>query len=233
MIIEFKCGDLLKTNAKLICHQVNCKGVMGAGVAKAIKERHPDAFYEYKEYCSVNSYDSKRLLGDVLLANSNGKIIASMFAQDGYGFSGTHTSYDMFKTCVVGIYEYAIKNGIDRIAMPFRIGCGLAGGDWEIVYGLLNCELPITLELWQLESTNNLFDKHNARLCVDGVEDDIVRGEFEGSRVVIPKHLLCECKCGDILTYSLETRTWSVDEAFTKQRANEINALWMKLNFKK
>ena len=37
MIIH-KIGDVLKQeDAKYICHQVNCKGVMGAGLAKQIK----------------------------------------------------------------------------------------------------------------------------------------------------------------------------------------------------
>lgn len=33
MILE-QCKNLLETNATAIAHQVNCRGVMGAGVAK-------------------------------------------------------------------------------------------------------------------------------------------------------------------------------------------------------
>ena len=36
MIID-KIGDILHTEADVICHQVNCKGVMGAGLAKQIR----------------------------------------------------------------------------------------------------------------------------------------------------------------------------------------------------
>ena len=36
MITE-KRGDLLNAKENIIAHQVNCKGVMGAGIAKLIK----------------------------------------------------------------------------------------------------------------------------------------------------------------------------------------------------
>lgn len=38
MIID-KIGDILHTEADVICHQVNCKGVMGAGLAKQIRNQ--------------------------------------------------------------------------------------------------------------------------------------------------------------------------------------------------
>lgn len=34
-------GDILKSKADIICQQVNCKGAMGAGLAKQIKEKYP------------------------------------------------------------------------------------------------------------------------------------------------------------------------------------------------
>ena len=48
MIYEVK-KDLL-TSEGIIAHQVNCKGVMGAGVAKQIKEKllPADEFKKYK-----------------------------------------------------------------------------------------------------------------------------------------------------------------------------------------
>ena len=39
MIID-KIGDILHTEADVICHQVNCKGVMGAGLAKQIRKKN-------------------------------------------------------------------------------------------------------------------------------------------------------------------------------------------------
>ena len=38
-MIKFFNGDLLKSGCDIICHQVNEYGVMGAGIAKQIKEK--------------------------------------------------------------------------------------------------------------------------------------------------------------------------------------------------
>ena len=38
-MIEIVNGDLLQSNLPLIAHQTNCLGVMGAGIAKAIKNK--------------------------------------------------------------------------------------------------------------------------------------------------------------------------------------------------
>lgn len=38
-------GDLLKQDkVDIICHQTNCKGVMGAGIAFQIKRTYPEVF---------------------------------------------------------------------------------------------------------------------------------------------------------------------------------------------
>lgn len=38
-MIKIVNGDLLQSNLSLIAHQTNCLGVMGAGIAKAIKNK--------------------------------------------------------------------------------------------------------------------------------------------------------------------------------------------------
>ena len=48
-MIEYKNGDLLNVTEGIILHGCNGQGVMGAGVAKAIKMKYPEAFTAYKE----------------------------------------------------------------------------------------------------------------------------------------------------------------------------------------
>ena len=52
MIID-KIGDILHTEADVICHQVNCKGVMGAGLAKQIRNQllSEEQYRTYQEIC--------------------------------------------------------------------------------------------------------------------------------------------------------------------------------------
>ena len=37
-------GDLFDTDAKFICHQVNCMGKMGSGVALQVRKKFPHVY---------------------------------------------------------------------------------------------------------------------------------------------------------------------------------------------
>ena len=47
MGMYYKTGDLLDAPVDYICHQVNCQGRMGSGIAKQIKERWPVVYEGY------------------------------------------------------------------------------------------------------------------------------------------------------------------------------------------
>ena len=135
---EFVKGNVF--DYPVICHQVNCKGVMGAGLAKQIRERYPFVYTEYKNLCSRN----KDLLGHILISHEsglNGKMIINMFAQDGYGRDKRYTDYTAFKNCLevlaCNMNAYSCVGHYNTIAFPYKIGCGLAGGDWYIVLGMI------------------------------------------------------------------------------------------------
>ena len=56
-MIKIVDGDLLQANIPLIAHQTNCLGVMGAGIAKAIKNKWPDVYTQYKDLCKGEYFD--------------------------------------------------------------------------------------------------------------------------------------------------------------------------------
>jgi len=151
-MIEIRKGDLFRAPSGIICHQVNCKGVMGRGVAKTFKEKYPYTFKLYTSFC--RKYDPIELLGKVmLLAEQDGKYSCCMFAQDDWRGHGCNTNYAAFKECCE-----AIKQKIERrqlgdivINMPYRIGAGLGGGDWQIIYSILEEEFDgYNVVLWKL-----------------------------------------------------------------------------------
>ena len=43
-MIHYVKGNLLDSDCDYICHQVNCQGVMGSGIAKQIRERWPEVY---------------------------------------------------------------------------------------------------------------------------------------------------------------------------------------------
>jgi hypothetical protein len=133
-------GNLLNTELTFIIHQVNCQGVMGAGIARQIKERFPKAWEQYKADLAAHG-DSN--LGSYSYASENGKIIFSIFGQDNYGRDKCYTNYlalrrGIRKAIIDYRDTYSIKSYVQLVlAVPYGLGCGLGGGDWCKVRGLL------------------------------------------------------------------------------------------------
>ena len=44
MSIVFKNGDMFSSAADVLCHQVNCMGRMGSGIAKTVREKFPNVY---------------------------------------------------------------------------------------------------------------------------------------------------------------------------------------------
>lgn len=138
-------GNLLDSDAKYICQQVNCQGAMGAGLAKQIAEKWPNVKKEYVKFC-----DSKKqkqdLLGDIQLVTANGgfqkkddPLILNIFGQFYYGHEGVYTDYSALIKAFRKINQ--IYKG-ESLAFPYGFGCGLAGGEWQDVETLIVKYLP-------------------------------------------------------------------------------------------
>ena len=131
--IENIIGDILEVPTQMICHQVNCQGVMGAGLAKQVRTAYPQVYELYKQYCEKQT-EKANLLGRVqFIKCPNNVIIANCFAQFGYGRGALQTSYAAFRLCMLKIKNFCKTNSINCVSIPYKMGCGLAGGNWEII----------------------------------------------------------------------------------------------------
>lgn len=132
-MIKVVYGDLMHSTEDIIVHQVNCKGVMGSGVAKQIKANFPEVFNEYRGH--AQSHDSDELLGTAqfVFSPSKNKIIANVFGQDSFGASRRRTFESALIWGLIKVKEFAEDNNMS-VAMPYNIGCALGGGDWDTVY---------------------------------------------------------------------------------------------------
>ncbi len=138
MIKHIKC-DIFESGADIICHQVNCQGVMGSGIAKQVREKFPEVYKEYKEFCDSEKAQGKTPLGrwqavriDPLYMN---KYIINIFAQENYGYDGQcYTDYEALRGCLNEIKRTAPNT---TIAIPYLMGCHRGGGDWNIVYKMI------------------------------------------------------------------------------------------------
>lgn len=137
-------GNILDTPFQFIAHQVNCQGVMGAGLARQIKMKYPEVFQDYVKYCKLFSKDNLFGSGFGSWTRDNKHCILNIFGQFGYGIGKRQTDYD----ALYAGFAYVIKLIRDTyfvtnksyqivIAIPYGIGCGLAGGDWNEVKSVL------------------------------------------------------------------------------------------------
>ncbi len=159
-MILYRTGDILcaDNTTDIIAHQVNCMGVFGAGLAKQIAEQYPEVKSEYMTYCQTYRTD---LLGRCQIVQAHKeqeagkqKIFANLFGQYSYGTSKgrCYTNYEAFRQALKTLRDYARFYSL-RISFPQGIGCGLAGGDWEVIHRYLTdffyCS-DVNCEIWGL-----------------------------------------------------------------------------------
>ena len=134
MIKHIKC-DIFESGADIICHQVNCQGVMGSGIAKQVREKYPEVYVKYKNACDEYK-DRSAMLGKVQLIDISDKNIANLFAQEYYGYDGKcYTDYSALRKCLKTV-SCCLDWG-QTIAIPYLMGCHRGGGDWNIVYKMI------------------------------------------------------------------------------------------------
>jgi O-acetyl-ADP-ribose deacetylase (regulator of RNase III) len=125
--------DILTVEHGIICHQVNAKGVMGAGLAAQVKLRFPRSFKDYREV-----YESGDLkLGNVvisLVSFEQQHYIAHIVGQHDYGRNAIFTNYQALSIAFSSLKTF--RESLDKkvpIFFPWKMGSGLGGGSWRVV----------------------------------------------------------------------------------------------------
>lgn len=131
-------GDLLRQQTGILVHQVNARGVMGAGLARQLRGAYPAVWKDYRE-----SFESGRLsLGTAVFSQvKEGLWVASVVGQDGYGRQGAHTDYEALRSGLRLVRRFSRLAGLP-VFVPYLLGCGLAGGDWMRVSEIIGQVLP-------------------------------------------------------------------------------------------
>lgn len=127
-------GDMFTTEAGYIGHGVNCKGVMGRGIAKTVREQFPITYSSYRELCIREGLAA----GDVQMVNENGVTVVNLATQT---FPGPDARYGaLFMSCMKAaqmITEQCKKDGRTPVLAIPQIGCGIGGLEWSKVETLL------------------------------------------------------------------------------------------------
>jgi hypothetical protein len=147
--------DILTVDKGVIVHSVNCIGAVG-GLAGAIARKWPKNAEQYKAHVKRQKLPIM-LLGSVFEVNvAHNVVVANLFGQNNVGTSKQQTEYaalisgfkNIAETFFVGndreerdygnpfrLVEAPIA--LTDMYIPYKIGCGLGGADWNIVMEII------------------------------------------------------------------------------------------------
>lgn len=133
MIIYKNDADILEADEQYITHQCNCVSIGAAGLAYYLFQKYPYS-NDYARRKFTHKYDtfgSIKIHGDGNLK----RFIINMYSQflpGGPNSNETDSESNReskFKECLDNIL-LEIKD-LKSIAFPYKIGCGIAGGNWN------------------------------------------------------------------------------------------------------
>lgn len=142
--IQYLTGDATSPQAKgnkLICHICNDLGHWGKGFVLAISKKWIEPERDYRHW-HRQGLKNDFALGNVRFIDvGNGIFVGNMLAQRGIKTSsnGSPIRYAALRCCLAKVAVKAADIGAS-VHMP-RIGCGLAGGQWEKIEPIIVEEL--------------------------------------------------------------------------------------------
>ena len=156
--ITFHNGDLIReSTVDVICHQVNCQAVMGAGIAKQIRDTYPRVYGEYVRLTRQYRAQGLSPLGKCQLVYADStktRIVANLFGQEFYGRSRQQTDYKALEAALLSLSKKKILIEANAtIGFPYLMGCALGGGDWTVVFPMIRdafVDYPGAIEIWKL-----------------------------------------------------------------------------------
>lgn len=155
MIIE-KTGDLFRATTQAIGHGVNCRGLMGAGIAKDFRRRWPEMYSEYRKLCDEGILRPGQIypyrvssLADIDYKLMPPWYVINIASQE---HPGPDASYVWLEQGVEAALKFCTERHLESLALP-QIGCGIGGLSWETAREVLErvqLKYDVTLEVWSL-----------------------------------------------------------------------------------
>lgn len=146
-MITYKHGDLLDITDGVIIHGCNAKGVMGSGVALAIKNKYPKAYDAYKRFENDHAL---RLASLSMCKVSSSLYVANLVTQETYGRDSDkrYVSYGAVHLGFEKLHESFPSSTVFHFP---KIGAGLGNGNWKDISSLIEFACPDReLVCWQL-----------------------------------------------------------------------------------
>ena len=129
---EIKHGDIFESDAEALVNTVNCKGVMGRGLALQFKRRYPDNFVAYRTECQAG----RMVLGRVHVFDTGRMSPRYIVNFPTKGHWRNASSLADIADGLNSLESEVRRLCIGSIAIP-ALGCDLGGLDWDEVRPLI------------------------------------------------------------------------------------------------
>lgn len=137
--IQYLKGDIFEAKTQVVVNTVNCKGVMGKGLALEFKKRYPEMYEEYRHLCKKGEL----IIGKLHLYEATKPWILNFPTKNHWRCKSKLEYIEAgLKTFVEKYKEWGIKS----IAFP-QLGCQQGGLKWSDVKPLMERYLANLPEL--------------------------------------------------------------------------------------
>ena len=143
MTIIYKTGTLFDSTATVLVNPVNCRGVMGKGLAAQFKRRYPKMFAWYRSECRAGNVKIGRVSGWM----EDGITILNFPTKDLWG---DPSEIEYITAGLQDFIDWAHTYGYPSAAFP-KLGCGLGGLEWDEVRPIMElylAPLPCVCEVY-------------------------------------------------------------------------------------
>lgn len=143
--MKFLKGNIVDAPIGIIGHQVNCQMVMGSGLAKEIREKYPRVYDEYIAVMGKSPIRHRLGRCQIVEIERTRLYVANLFGQYDYRPRGAlHTDYAALGMALRNLQRWRTSFSYENLPvyLPYGLGCGLGGGDWKIVEGLIRDAIP-------------------------------------------------------------------------------------------
>lgn len=148
MAITYMVGDLVDLAANgtfsVVVHGANCKQTMNSGVAKALRDKWPQVYAADLAYSTAGNPLKLGRYSQAYVDCGTIKIaIINAYIQFDFGYDGArYVEYCAIHDVFSGLAAHYRSCAAQPVIGLPRIGCGRAGGKWDIVSGILDATMP-------------------------------------------------------------------------------------------
>ncbi len=127
-------ADMLESDQEALAIPVNCEGVMGAGLARSFKQRHPEAFVTYNVSCRMGTLTPGTVSSALIFDKPT--IRTAIFVPTKMHWRNPSTVV-LIETSLKALKEFLVERSVAKgplksLAIP-KLGCGLGNLSWDVV----------------------------------------------------------------------------------------------------